>query len=53
MQKLMWASHKVLVNYVSKRIKAGEMAQWLRIPGAPAEDPGSIPSIHMAAHNHL
>jgi hypothetical protein len=29
------------------------MAQWLRELAAILEDPGSIPSIHMAAHNGL
>ena len=33
--------------------RAGEMAQWLRALTAPPEDPGSIPSTHMAAHNCL
>ena len=31
----------------------GEMAQWLRALTALSEDPGSIPSTHMAAHNCL
>ena len=29
------------------------MAQWLRVLVALPEDPGSIPSIHMAAHDCL
>ena len=32
---------------------AGEMAQWLRALTAPPEDPGSIPSTHMAARSCL
>jgi hypothetical protein len=31
----------------------GEMAQWLRTLAVLPKDPGSIPSIHMAAHNSL
>jgi hypothetical protein len=30
---------------------AGEMSQWLRVLAALPEDPGSIPSTHMIAHN--
>ena len=29
----------------------GEVAQWLRALAALPEDPGSIPSTHMTAHN--
>ena len=32
---------------------AGEMIQWLRALTALAEEPGSIPSTHMVAKNHL
>ena len=32
---------------------AGAMAQWLGTFGAPAEDRGSVPSTHVAAHNQL
>jgi len=32
---------------------SGEMAQQLRTLDALPEDPGSIPSIHVAAHNCL
>jgi hypothetical protein len=32
---------------------AGEMAQRLRVQAVLPEDPGSIPSAHMAAHNCL
>lgn len=32
---------------------AWEMAQWLRAPAALPEDPGSLPSNHIAAHNCL
>jgi hypothetical protein len=31
----------------------GKMAQPLRALAVLPEDPGSIPSTHMAAHNHL
>ena len=31
----------------------GEIAQRLRAFMAFAEDPGSVPSTHMIAHNHL
>lgn len=33
-------------------VVAGEMAQWSRTRVALAEGPGSIPSIHVAAHKH-
>jgi len=39
-----------LINNLSQ---AGEMAQQLRPLAALPEDPGSIPSIHMTAHNCL
>lgn len=29
------------------------MVQWLRTLTALLEEPGSIPSTHMVAHNHL
>ena len=32
---------------------AGEKAQWLRALAALSEDPGSVPSTHMVANNHL
>lgn len=32
---------------------AGKMIQYLRALASLPEDPGSIPSIHVAAHNHL
>ena len=32
---------------------AGAMAQWLRALAAHPEDPGLVPSTHMAAQNHL
>jgi hypothetical protein len=40
-------------NSVSKRNKAGEMAQWLRALTALPEVLSSIPSNHIVAHNHL
>ena len=33
--------------------KAGELAQWLRARAALAENPGSTPSTHKAAHNSV
>ena len=33
--------------------RVGEMAQWLRTLAALPEDLDSIPSAHIAAHNHL
>jgi hypothetical protein len=38
---------------VSKRKKAGEIAQWLRALTALPEVLSSNPSNHMVAHNHL
>jgi hypothetical protein len=37
----------------NQRLGTGEMAQQLRILVALPENPGSIPNIHMAAHNCL
>ena len=34
-------------------IRAKEMAHWLRALAVHVEDQGSIPSTHIAAHNHL
>ena len=34
-------------------VGTGEMVQWLRALAPLPEDPGSIPSTHMAAHNGL
>jgi hypothetical protein len=31
----------------------GEMVQWLRASVVLSEDPSSVPSIHMVAHNHF
>jgi hypothetical protein len=38
-----------LKNKQKKKIEAGETAQWLRTLSSLPEDPGSIPSIHVAA----
>ena len=32
-------------------LEAGEMAQWLRVLAILPEDPGSVPSTHVVAHN--
>ena len=40
-------------SITKKEAVAGEMAQWIRALAALPEDPGSIPSTHMAAHNCL
>jgi hypothetical protein len=32
--------------------RTGKRAQWLRTFAALAKDPDSVPSAHMAAHNH-
>ena len=34
-------------------VRARAVAQWLRALIDLAVDPGSVPSNHMAAHNHL
>lgn len=34
-----------------KIVGAGEMAQWLKVLAVLPEEPGSISSIHIAAHN--
>ena len=38
---------------IKKDLRAGEMAQWLKALTALPEDPGSILSTHIAAHNYL
>jgi hypothetical protein len=35
------------------KTRTREMVQWLRALVALAEDPGSVPSVHMVAYNHL
>ena len=35
------------------KTRTREMVQWLRALVALAEDPGSVPSTHMVAYNHL
>jgi hypothetical protein len=46
--------HNYKVFGVKKRkIRAGEMAQWLRVLAAVPKVLSSIPSNHMVAHNHL
>ena len=46
---------KIVGDFLHKKSirGAGEMAQRLRALTALPEDPGSIPSTHMAAHNCL
>ena len=46
---------KYIDHFLTKNntIEAGEMSQWLRELASLPKDPGSIPSTHMAAHNHL
>lgn len=46
LQTLNTYKHKIK-NYII------EMAQWLRVLPALAEDPGSIPGNHMTAHTYL
>ena len=46
-------SREVITPYEECVLWAGEMAQWLRALTALPEDPGSILSTHMAAHNCL
>ena len=43
------------VGQISKNLnlEAGVVPQWLRALAALPEDPGSVPSTCMAAHNHL
>jgi hypothetical protein len=63
-----WSIHQDLVSKADKqnnnnknylldmerhKLRAGEMAQWLRALTALAEVLSSIPSNHMVAHNHL
>lgn len=38
---------------VEQLLRCGEVAQWLGALRALAGEPGLIPSIYMAAHNHL
>jgi hypothetical protein len=40
-------------NKKKERLRAGEMAQWLRVLTALLEVMSSIPSNHMVAHSHL
>jgi hypothetical protein len=40
-------------NYAEHLRRGLEMAQWLRALTALSEDPGSMPSTHMAAHSCL
>ena len=45
------SSSKLLFKTILQ-LRDGEMAQWLRVLGLVV-DPGSVPSTHMEAHNHL
>lgn len=47
---LLWVP---LFSFKNQMGGAGEMAQWLKSLAVLPEDPGSIPSTHMAAHNSL
>jgi aminoglycoside phosphotransferase (APT) family kinase protein len=40
-------------EFIKKKKRAREMAQWLRVLTALSEVPSSNPSNHMVAHNHL
>ena len=44
---------RAFIGQVKRDFRAGEMAQQLRAVAALPGDPGSIPSIHMAAHNYV
>ena len=44
----MWNGEVKKESYVDK-----ELAQWLSVPATLPEDPGWIPSPHMATYNHL
>ena len=41
------------MSHEDRKRGAGEMAQRLRTLTVLAEDPGSVPSTYMAAHNYL
>jgi hypothetical protein len=41
------------MNKATTKLGAREMAQWLRTLASLSENPGSIPSTHIAAHNCL
>lgn len=42
----------VLISIHKTKIRGWEIAQWLRTLATLLEDPSSIPSTHMVAHNH-
>jgi hypothetical protein len=46
-------THTNLPQAKKSRVRAGEAAQWLENQLPLAEDPGTNPSSHMEAHNHL
>lgn len=52
---LLLLSLNVIVREATRSLEigAGEMPLWSRALAAPLEDPGSIPSTHMVAHNCL
>jgi hypothetical protein len=42
-----------IIKKKKRNLRAGEIAQKLRALTALPEDPGSVPSTHIAAHNCL
>jgi hypothetical protein len=44
---------KIIKLYMKNKLRTGEMAQWLKALTVLPEVLSSIPSNHMAAHNHL
>jgi hypothetical protein len=42
-----------IIATIRRELRAGEMAQWLRVPTALPKVLSSNPSNHMVAHNYL
>ena len=42
-----------MIGRADNFVGAKETDLWLRVTVAFVEDPGSVPSIHVAAHSHL
>jgi hypothetical protein len=42
----------IIIYSLKVQSRAGEMAQWLRVPTALPKVQSSNPSNHMVAHNH-
>lgn len=40
------------LNFENMTARVGEVAQWLQIPSALAEDPSLGPTTHIAVHSH-